>query len=179
MEKLETPIEGLFLLKNVVFKDDRGIFHKPFSRRDYELNHLDCDFLEFYYSINCKKSLRGMHFQNPPMDHTKLVYVSMGIILDVVLDIRSNSESYGKYYSTVLNAKDGHALYIPRGFAHGFLALEDETIVNYAQTSCYSKEYDAGIRFDSFGFNWGIADPIISDRDMHFVAFKDFITYFC
>lgn len=179
MEKVETPIAGLYVLKNPVFKDNRGIFNKPFSGNDYEKNDLEYNFKEFYYSLNHKNSLRGMHFQFPPMDHVKLVYVSNGSIIDVVLDIRINSETYGKYFTTILNAEDGAALYIPRGFAHGFLSNEGGTIVNYAQTSCYSKDHDAGIRFDTFGFDWCVSDAIVSDRDKNFLSFSDFISPFC
>jgi len=89
-----------------------------------------------------------------------------------------NSETYGKYFSIELNAQDGLALYIPIGFAHGFLTVEDNSIVNYAQTSCYSREHDAGIRYDSFEFKWGVSDPVMSERDVRFISFKNFSSPF-
>jgi dTDP-4-dehydrorhamnose 3,5-epimerase/CDP-3, 6-dideoxy-D-glycero-D-glycero-4-hexulose-5-epimerase len=119
-----------------------------------------------------------MHFQTPPMDHVKLVYVIAGKIHDVCLDLRSNSKTFGKYFDCMLSGDDSYYLYIPKGIAHGFASLEDNTVVHYAQTSCYSQEHDSGIRYDSFGFIWNVRDPIVSDRDKSFPAFADFHTEF-
>ena len=119
-----------------------------------------------------------MHFQIPPHEHHKLVFVNQGSIVDVVLDIRKNSPTYGKHFSCVLNADNGIALYIPKGMAHGFLAQEDNTIVNYMQTSLYSKECDKGIHYNSFGFNWKTTEPIVSERDLTFETFQNFKTPF-
>ena len=115
-----------------------------------------------------------MHFQTPPHDHVKLVHVSAGKILDVVVDIRKSSKTYGKSFSIELDAISGKYLYIPKGFAHGFLSLEDKTIVNYAQTSCYNKEYDCGISALSCNFNWNIENPIQSVRDLTFPNIIEF-----
>ncbi len=109
-----------------------------------------------------------MHFQIPPYHHSKLVYVSQGRILDVVVDLRRKSVTYRKSFSIELNVDNGRFLYIPVGFAHGFLSLENDTIVNYAQTSCYSKEHDKGVLFNSFDFQWNVSNPIVSDRDLSF-----------
>ena len=136
MKKIETPFEGLFILKTENFVDARGAFQKLFNRDFFIQNRLNCNFCEFYYSVNKKGVIRGMHFQFPPHDHDKLVYVSSGKILDVVVDLRATSKTYKQHFSIELDAQEGKYLYIPKGFAHGFASLEDDSIVNYAQTSC-------------------------------------------
>lgn len=174
METIVTPMAGLLVLQNTPFQDARGGFQKPFHEALFRERGLATDFKEFYYSVNRKGVIRGMHFQTPPADHAKLVYVSRGRILDVVLDIRKGSATYGKYFETELNAADGCSLYIPIGFAHGFCALEEDTVVNYAQTSCYDRQHDCGILYSSFGFPWPVSDPIISDRDLAFPGLNEF-----
>lgn len=168
MEIIKTRFEGLFVLQTVNFQDNRGGFQKLFNFDFFKENGLDCDFKEFYYSVNKKDVVRGMHFQTPPYDHTKLVYVSKGRIIDVCVDIRKDSETYGQCFSIELDDQQGKYLYIPKGFAHGFRSLEDGSIVNYAQTSCYNKEHDCGIDSLSIGFDWGIDTPIRSGRDITF-----------
>ena len=115
-----------------------------------------------------------MHFQTPPADHVKLVYVSHGRIMDAVVDIRKDSATYGKFFTIELDAQQGKYLYIPKGFAHGFVSLEECSIVNYAQTSCYDKEHDCGIDSMSVGIDWGVAHPIRSGRDLTFSALNKF-----
>jgi dTDP-4-dehydrorhamnose 3,5-epimerase/CDP-3, 6-dideoxy-D-glycero-D-glycero-4-hexulose-5-epimerase len=149
-----------------MFYDARGSFKKIFSRDMFKDLSLAENFAEFYYSINKKDVIRGMHFQIPPADHIKLVYVISGKILDVCLDLRSKSPSFGKSFSVILSNNDDSYLYVPKGIAHGFASFEDNTIVHYAQTSCYSPNHDFGIRYDSFGFEWPIKNPIISGRDL-------------
>ena len=168
IEKKETPIKGLFILTNNIFSDCRGSFKKLFTQEEFKTLNLDFDFKEIYYSINKKNVIRGMHFQIPPHDHIKMVYVIQGEITDVCLDIRENSKTYGKWFSVELSGKDDCYLYIPKGIAHGFASREDMSIVHYVQTSCYSKEHDCGIHYKSFGFDWNIAEPIISERDASF-----------
>lgn len=168
MEIIKTSFEGLFVLQTVNFQDDRGCFQKLFNFEFFKENGLECDFKEFYYSVNKKGVVRGMHFQTPPCDHTKVVYVSRGKIKDVVVDIRKKSATYGKFFEIELDDQKGQYLYIPKGFAHGFVSLEDGSIVNYAQTSSYSKEHDCGVDAMSFGFDWGIMSPIRSGRDLTF-----------
>lgn len=174
MKIIETPIEGLLILETINFQDIRGEFQKLFNFDFFKDNNLDTGFKEFYYSVSKKNVIRGMHFQLPPFDHTKLVYVSKGRIKDVVLDIRKNSKTYGKCFSIELDNNKAQYLYIPKGLAHGFASLEDGSIVNYAQTSCFSKEHDCGILYNSFGFDWEIETPIISGRDKTFEKLEDF-----
>lgn len=178
MEFIKTDINGLYLIKPKVLEDERGKFTKTFHLDTLKAKGLPANFQEGYYTISQKDVLRGMHFQTPPHDHEKLVYVPKGAILDVVLDIRKDSPSYGKYVSQHLNESNGYMFYIPKGCAHGFLSLENDTNVTYSQTSMYAPHNDGGINCHSFGFDWGIQNPIISERDLSFNHFSDFITPF-
>jgi dTDP-4-dehydrorhamnose 3,5-epimerase/CDP-3, 6-dideoxy-D-glycero-D-glycero-4-hexulose-5-epimerase len=175
IETQKTPVNGLFILSNQIFYDARGSFKKLLSRDMFNDLSLESGFVELYYSVNKKGVIRGMHFQIPPMDHVKMVYVIQGEILDVCLDLRHGSSTFGKCFSCTLSGNDGNYLYIPRGIAHGFVSLDDDAIVHYAQTSCYSKDHDRGIKYDSFGFDWNITSPVISQRDSSFPGFNDFI----
>jgi len=177
MSKIEcsaTSIEGLFLLSTDIFVDLRGNFKKVLSKDNFDSLCLESNFVELYYTTSKKNVIRGMHFQMPPMDCIKMTYVINGKILDVCLDLRYTSKTYGKYFSIVLSGDDNKYLYIPKGIAHGFASLEDDSIVHYAQTTGYSKDHDFGIRYDSFGFDWFIENPIISERDKTFPQFADF-----
>ena len=169
-----TPFEGLYVLQTINFQDNRGGFQKLFNEEFFRDNGLDYDFKEIYYSVNKKDVIRGMHFQTPPCDHVKMVHVSKGRILDVVIDIRKQSKTFGKCFSIELDDHQGKYLYIPKGFAHCFKTIEDGSIVNYAQTSCYSKDHDCGVDAMSIGFNWGVEEPIRSGRDLTFVSLKEF-----
>ncbi|MBO5188888.1 MAG: dTDP-4-dehydrorhamnose 3,5-epimerase family protein [Alistipes sp.] len=174
MRKIETPFEGLYVLETVHFQDERGGFQKLFNAEFFKEHGLDGDFKEFYYSVNKKHVIRGMHFQLPPFEHTKLVYVSKGRIKDVVVDLRKQSATFGQCFSIEFDEQKAQYLYIPKGFAHGFVALEEGSIVNYAQTSCYSKEHDSGILQSSIGFDWQVEHPIVSGRDLTFETLQDF-----
>lgn len=174
MEIITTPFEGLFVLQTVNFQDSRGGFQKLFNFDFFKENGLDCDFKEFYYSVNKKDVVRGMHFQTPPFAHSKVVYVSKGRIRDVVVDIRKESATYGQCFDVELDDQKGQYLYIPKGFAHGFCSFEDGSIVNYAQTSCYSKDNDCGIDSLSIGYDWGVENVIRSGRDLTFKKLNDF-----
>lgn len=178
MEIIQTGFEDLLVLQTVNFQDVRGGFQKLFNFDFFKENGLDTDFKEFYYSINKKGVRRGMHFQIPPYDHTKVVYVSNGRILDVCVDLRKKSATYRKCFSIELDVSKAQYLYIPKGFAHGFLSLDDNSIVNYAQTSCYNKECDCGILQDSIDFDWGIENPIVSCRDLAFPELSEFLSPF-
>ena len=119
-----------------------------------------------------------MHFQRPPYDHDKIVYCSKGKLLDVVLDLRGHSKTYGKSLSFLLDENSHKGLYIPKGLAHGFAALEKGTIMTYLTSTEHRPDFDAGIRYDSFDFDWNIENPILSDRDLAFPSFHDFNTPF-
>lgn len=174
MKLVKTSLDDLLILKTDCFQDNRGLFQKTFNCDFFKENNLATDFKEFYYSISKKNIIRGMHFQTPPFDHVKIVYVSFGSILDVVVDLRKNSPTVGEVFSIKLDNISGDYLYIPKGFAHGFKALTDDTVVNYAQTSCYSKDNDCGVLYSSIGFDWQEDNPVISDRDLSFPDLKTF-----
>ncbi len=178
MKIIETKIEGLKVLEPSVFEDVRGKFIKTFNNDFFLKFGLDINIKETYYSISHKDVIRGMHFQTPPYEHIKLVYVPAGKIIDVVLDIRKNSPTYGEFFSTELSSDNGKVLIIPKGLAHGFKSLEDNTNVTYMQTSCYLPNNDCGIRYDSFKFDWGCISPKLSDRDKSFPTLKEFDTPF-
>lgn len=178
MELIETGFDGMYVLQTVHFEDQRGGFQKVFNFDFFNENGLDADFKEFYYSVNKKNVRRGMHFQLPPFEHTKLVWVSAGRILDVCVDIRKASATFGKCFSIELNSMTGKYLYIPKGFAHGFLSLEDGSICNYAQTSVYNRECDNGIDQQSIEFKWPVDNPIVSERDLTFPTLQDFVSPF-
>lgn len=174
MNIINTPIDGLKILEPKVFQDLRGRFVKTFNNDFFKENGLNIEIKESYYSISHKDVIRGMHFQIPPYDHIKLVYVANGAIIDVVLDIRKGSPTYKKFFKIELSADNGKVLIISKGLAHGFKSLQDNTNVTYMQTTCYSQEYDRGIRFDSFGFDWQIENPKVSDRDLSFQTLDEF-----
>jgi len=171
---IQTSIEGLQILEPRVFEDSRGKFIKTFNNDFFKENGLDIDIKETYYSLSHKDVLRGMHFQTPPHDHLKLVYVPLGKIIDVVLDIRKGSATYGKSFEVELSSDNARILIIPKGLAHGFKSLENNTNVTYMQTSGYAPECDAGLRYDSFSYDWNLTNPQMSDRDKEFENFSDF-----
>ncbi|MBT2562747.1 dTDP-4-dehydrorhamnose 3,5-epimerase family protein [Pedobacter sp. ISL-64] len=155
------------------FLDNRGEFVKTIHKETFLEKELDYIFTESFYSISNKNVIRGMHFQVPPKDHSKLVYVVTGSIIDVVLDIRKTSETFGRFFSIELSAKNRKGIYIGKGFAHGFLSLENDTTVEYHTSTSQSRECEAGIRFDSFGYDWEVEKPILSNRDLEFKIFSD------
>lgn len=174
MNIIETKIPGLKIFEPRIFEDTRGKFIKTFNKDFFKEQNLDINIEETYYSISHADVIRGMHFQTPPYDHIKLVYVPYGKINDVVLDIRKNSPTYGKYFSLELSKENGRVIIIPKGLAHGFKSLEDNTNVTYMQTTGYAPNNDNGIRYDSFGFNWDCKNSKLSDRDLSFVGLHKF-----
>lgn len=162
-------IQGVYEIENRIFKDQRGEFVKTFHADQFESHGLDIDFKESFYSVSRKNVIRGMHFQLPPFDHSKLVYVVDGEILDVVVDVRRGAETFGRYFFARLSSENAKSLYMSKGFAHGFLTLSEQATVVYLTTTVHSLSHDAGIRWDSFGFDWlGVDQPIVSDRDKAF-----------
>lgn len=178
MNIIPTKFDGVYIIEPKNFQDERGSFVKIFHQDSWLEQRLRFELAESYYSVSRKNVIRGMHFQIPPTDHTKLVYVTNGTILDVVLDIRASSPSYGQSISLEVSAVNHKIMYIPPGFAHGFLALTDNACVTYLQTTMHSPDYDQGVRFDSFGFDWGVAHPIMSSRDQSFPKLSDFTSPF-
>ena len=174
MKIIETKLKGVYVIEPDVFTDTRGVFVKPFSKDIFSENKLTSNFEENFYSVSNKNVIRGMHFQTPPMDHAKLVYVTRGSILDVVLDIRKGSPTYGDFFSVNLSDSNHSMIYIPIGCAHGFISLEDNSCTMYLQETVRSAENEGGIKFDSFGMDWGTKNQVTSDRDLMFPTLEDF-----
>ena len=170
-------ISGSYRIENFKFLDTRGSFIKTFNHDFFLRSGLSFDFRESYYSSSIKNVLRGMHFQKPPLEHDKLVYVTQGKIIDVIVDLRLESSTYKKVISRELEAF-GDSIYIPIGCAHGFLTISDSAVVVYNQTTVYHPDSDRGIRWNTIDYNWGLENPILSERDANFQSFEDFETPF-
>lgn len=164
----KTKFDKVFIVEPKLFYDERGVFVKTFHELTFKEWGLETNFRESFYSESRRNVIRGMHFQLPPHDHAKLVYVPAGKILDVVVDIRRNSSTYGDFLAVELSGENRRLVYIPAGFAHGFAGLSESSLVIYSTTTVHHPEADSGIRWDSFGCDWGIADPIVSPRDRAF-----------
>ena len=169
-----TILEGVFIINNFNASDDRGLFVKTFNKNLFLELNLNFEIKESYFSVSKKNVIRGMHFQLPPFDHEKLVFVPKGSIIDVVVDLRKNSSTYKKYISVELSDKNKKSIFIPKGLAHGFKSLEDNTITVYNVASEYNPKADAGIFYKSFGFDWEVEEPTISQRDAEFIGLNSF-----
>jgi dTDP-4-dehydrorhamnose 3,5-epimerase len=159
-----------------VFKDERGFFVETYQEKRYqELLGADIHFVQDNFSSSKKGVLRGMHYQSPPFGQAKLVQVLKGKALDVALDIRFGSPTFGQYVMVELSQENHRQFFIPEGFAHGFLALEDNTLFQYKCTNVYSREHERGIVWNDsvLGIDWGMKDPIVSDKDEKHMLLKD------
>lgn len=174
----ELPVPGVKLITGELAQDKRGSFFKPYNYESVSKLGIRFDVKEVFYSISRKGVIRGMHFQNPPSEQEKIFTVIKGSIMDVILDLRTDSEYFGKFIAIRMNEDEGHSVLIPKGTAHGFLGLDLENIVLYLADAPYSKEDEDGIRYDSFGYDWGIIEPILSNRDLSFRVFDEFISPF-
>jgi dTDP-4-dehydrorhamnose 3,5-epimerase len=175
VEFVNTGFEGLYLIKPKVFGDNRGYFFESYNADVFRKNGIEPRFVQDNQSMSHKGALRGLHFQAPPFAQGKLVRVVRGSVWDVVLDIRKSSPTYGKHFTVEISEENNHILWIPEGFAHGFLTLEDNTIFCYKCTGLYNKESEGGVLWNDpdLGINWGITDPILSEKDKQNVVFKN------
>jgi dTDP-4-dehydrorhamnose 3,5-epimerase len=169
-----TDIAGCFVFKNKIFTDQRGTFTKVFAVEAYRQAGINMSVAEIFFSRSKKDVVRGMHFQTPPYDHGKIVTCLTGRILDVVLDLRKDSGSFGKFLSFDLSAETEGSVIIPRGCAHGFYSYQDNTLVSYAVETGHQASADQGVLWNSFGFRWPTDDVIISDRDKSFPKLSEF-----
>ena len=169
-------LKGVYIFCPPIFEDIRGGFVKTYHEEMFKELGINFESKEEYFSINKKNVLRGMHFQKPPYEHNKIVTCLSGSVLDVLLDLRSNEATFGQFWSVNLSAKNRKVLYIPKGIAHGFLALEDKTIMSYKCSTIQNKDAESGIAWNSFGFNWSvpIEKLIISERDNKHIKFSEF-----
>jgi len=177
------PLPGLMIIRNKRFPDSRGFFEQSYSKEGLAQLGLDVEFVQDNLSFNSSPfTLRGLHFQREPFAQAKLVSVIRGRALDVVVDLRQSSPAFGKHFKLELSAVDGDQLFVPAGFAHGFLTQEPETLFSYKTSRPYSPAHEGGICFDDglLGIDWA-ADPdkiIISTKDRAWPPFDTRMDYF-
>ena len=174
MKITETKISGLYMIEALRFEDLRGVLIKPFNFDMYRDIDVNLEFKETWFTKSKKNVIRAMHLQIKEMACEKLVSVINGSVIDVILDLRRESKTFGQFFEIELNDKAPIALYIPKGCAHGYKVLEDNTITMYCATKVHSVDHDLGIKWDSFGYDWKIDNPILSDKDKSLIDFKDF-----
>ena len=170
----ELSIPGCFEIQPDVLKDKRGSFVKTFHWDIFCKHGLTTNFAEEYYSCSKKGVLRGFHFQLPPHDHIKIVYCVSGTIMDVIVDLRVGSPTYGEYAAFELSGEKANMLYLDKGIAHGFYTKSDSALVMYKVTTVYAPEHDAGILWNSAGVPWPDDMPVLSKRDKSFPPFCQF-----
>ena len=175
MEIVKTTLEGVLLIKPRVFEDARGYFFESYNRQNFLAAGLDLDFVQDNQSLSQKGVLRGLHFQNPPHAQGKLVMVITGAVLDVAVDIRKNSPTYGKWFGQELTETNKYMLYIPPGFAHGFATLENNTTFVYKCTNYYNKPSEGCLLWNDpdLGIEWKLTEPVLSEKDLLGIRLKD------
>jgi len=180
MKLIRTQLDGLFIIDPDVFRDDRGYFFESYNREKFLNLGLDLTFVQDNESKSGKGVLRGLHFQVPPYQQGKLVRVMKGAVLDVAVDLRKNSPTFGKWEGVELSGQNQRMYWIPPGFAHGFLTLEDDTVFFYKCTAVYNKESERSLAWNDPDLNihWGINDPVLSERDKQSPLFSSFNTPF-
>ncbi len=176
----KTSIQDLLIIQPRVFSDDRGYFYESYNKETFLKLGLDLNFVQDNQSLSQKGVLRGLHFQNPPFAQGKLVRVTQGSVLDVAIDIRSNSPTYGQYEKVILSGENKTMFWIPPGFAHGFITLEDNTIFNYKCTVGYNKESEGSLLWKDpiLNIDWALENPIVSQKDQEAELFENFQSSF-
>ena len=180
MKVTETDLEGSFIIEPQIFGDERGYFFETFNKEKFQkLTNLEIDFLQDNEAFSNKGTLRGLHFQKGKFAQAKLVRVVKGKVLDVVVDLRPESNSFGKHFSIILSGENKKQFFVPRGFAHGYSVLEDNTIFCYKCDNYYHPEAEDGLIFNDKDLNidWKIPaeNIILSEKDARLLNFKDFI----
>lgn len=181
MQIIYTPIEGLVILEPRIFHDTRGYFYESYNQQKMSELGIDTIFVQDNQSYSQKGVIRGLHFQRPPFAQAKLVRVIKGKVLDVAVDIRKGSPTYGQHYSVLLTGDNHRQFFIPEGFAHGFVALEDNSIFTYKCSQFYHKETEMSIRYNDpiLNIDWGLDEtPIMTEKDLCGVLFDQFNTPF-
>ncbi len=180
MRIIDTPFEGLFIVQPTIFDDNRGSFSEVYNEREFAAKGIHVSFVQDNQSVSRKGVVRGLHFQKPPHAQAKLVRVVQGTALDVAVDLRKESQTYGQHYALILSADNNLQLFIPEGFAHGFAALEEDTVLNYKCSNFYNKSAEGTILFKDpqLKINWFVEEPIVSAKDMEGEEFQNFISPF-
>lgn len=178
MKLAATSLPGLHRLVPSIHRDERGEFVKMYHRSNFADLGINFNVAEEFFSTSRKGVVRGMHLQLPPAAHTKVVFCLEGSVQDVVVDLRRSSPTFGRAYAVELNDRNRHALFIPPGFAHGFLTLSNVAVMYYLSDAEHAPASDAGIHWNSFGFSWNVSAPILSLRDQQLPALADFASPF-
>jgi len=180
MKFIKQPLEGVFLIEPAIFKDERGYFFESYNENAFLKAGINSRFVQDNQSKSNKGVLRGLHFQNPPFDQGKLVRVVKGAVSDVIVDIRKKSPTYGQHLTILLSEENQQMLWIPPGFAHGFVTLEDNTLFFYKCTNVYNKASEGGIIWNDPDLNidWGFENPLVSPKDAELSHFKELISLF-
>ncbi len=173
----DMDIPGVFKIKPKIFKDDRGFFLETYKKEDLKTAGIDAEFVQDNYSRSEYGVLRGMHFQREPRAQAKIVQCTRGVIYDVAVDLRQDSPTFKRYAAAILSENNRYQLYVPRGFAHGFLVLSDVAEVMYKVDNPYSPECEGGLIWDDpeVGIKWPIDDPVLAERDKSWPGLKNLI----
>lgn len=174
----ETGIPGCVIVIGDRRADARGWFLKTFHADMFAALGLRTDWREDYVSASQRDVVRGLHFQRPPHHHAKLATCVTGAVTDVLVDLRRGSPTYGQHRAVQLDGGSARSVYMPSGIAHGFVSRADDSLMAYKVTSVHDADSDAGIAWDSIGFDWTVAAPLLSDRDRGFPRLQDFDTPF-
>ena len=180
MKLKNTDLDGCYILEHDIYEDDRGKFYESYNKEKLEaLLGFPINFVQDNHSVSHKGVLRGLHYQTSPYEQSKLVRVACGEAIDVVVDIRKNSPTFGSHFKIRLSQDDGISLFIPKGMAHGFLALKDQTVFIYKCDHYYHKESERGIMYNDpeLQIDWELNNEalILSDKDQKLSAFKDLL----
>lgn len=182
MEIIKTKLDGVVIIEPKIFRDSRGYFFESFSQREFEEKVCKVNFVQDNESMSSYGVMRGLHFQRPPFTQAKLVRCVKGAVLDVAVDIRQDSPTYGQHVAVELSEDNHYQMFIPHGFAHGFSVLSETAVFQYKCDQFYHPESDAGISIldKSLGIDWRIPtdNAILSDKDTRHPLFKDFVTPF-
>ncbi|WP_333699555.1 dTDP-4-dehydrorhamnose 3,5-epimerase [Bacteroides congonensis] len=181
MEVIKTDIEGVVILEPKIFRDDRGYFFESFSQREFDEKVRTVNFVQDNESMSSYGVMRGLHFQRPPYTQSKLVRCVKGVVLDVAVDIRKGSPTYGKHVAVELTEDNHRQLFVPRGFAHGFSVLSETAVFQYKCDNFYAPQADGGINIldDNLGIDWKIpVDKALLSDTLHDLL-KDFDSPFC
>jgi dTDP-4-dehydrorhamnose 3,5-epimerase len=173
-----TSLDGVLIVTVDYFKDDRGFFMESWNQREFEQAGITAKFVQDSHSASVRGVLRGMHYQDMREPMAKLVRCTLGRVLDVAIDLRSSSPTYGKWFSLELTAENKTLLFVPEGFAHGFLTLSDRCEVQYKQTAFYNPAAEGGIVWNDpdVGISWPISNPILSAKDQRQQTFAEYRT---
>ncbi|MEX1010551.1 MAG: dTDP-4-dehydrorhamnose 3,5-epimerase [Balneolaceae bacterium] len=172
-----TDIEGVSILEPSVHRDSRGYFFESFRQEDLRMRGLDIDFVQDNCSQSVRGTVRGLHYQIGTAAQAKLVLVVRGVILDVAVDLRKSSPSFGSYVQAELSEENHRLLFVPEGFAHGFSVLSEDAVVCYKCSHSYDPDLERGVRWNDpvLGIDWGVPDPLLSEKDRAQPLFKELL----